>query len=157
MRQSVDEIIVDWLAKAPGPGSDFPAQWAAVRQFELLQEAGNISIYDLDPEHLMRTMRDLTSHMHGGGYRVTIATIGSYGAPNMGDELAILDRCLQTRISTLINMLYLEEQSEHLNAALAENLRLEKWDYQNALPHIGVTLGARDLFRPHPLHVPWRM
>ena len=27
-------------------------------------------------------------------------------------------------------------------------LHEEKWDYQSALPHIGVTLGARDLFRP---------
>jgi hypothetical protein len=57
------------VRQTPGPDA-FPAEWAAVRQFELLQEAGNVSIYDLDPTHLLRTIRDLTAHMHGGGYRV---------------------------------------------------------------------------------------
>jgi len=45
--------------------------------------------------------------------------------------------------------MYLEEQSERVNAALDQTLREEKWDYQTALPHVGCTLGARDLFRPH--------
>src|ERR1700723_2575492 len=34
----------------------FPAEWAAVRQFELLQEAGNYKIYDLDAANLSRTL-----------------------------------------------------------------------------------------------------
>jgi|GEM_PF-998953 hypothetical protein len=131
--------------------SSFPAEWAAVRQFELLREAGNVSIYDLEPEHLMRTIRDLTRHMHGGGHRVTVVTIGSYADPGVTDELEILDRRLQDRIAALINMLYLEEQSEKVNASLDEMLRVKKWDYRTALPHIGVALGARDLFRPRPV------
>jgi len=141
----VDKILAQ--GKTPGP-ENFPAEWAAVRQFELLQEAGNYKIYDLNPEHLMRTLRDITRNMKGGGYRVTVATIGSYAEAELRDELEILDRHLQRRISTFINMLYLEEQSGKINAALKEALRAERWDYQTALPHVGATLGARDLFRP---------
>ena len=145
LKRNVEEII----AAGKTPRSDsFPAEWAAVRQFELLQEAGNYKIYDLDPTRLMRTLNDLTKSMRGGGYRVTVATIGSYVQPGLNDELEILDKRLQERISSFINMLYLEEQSEKLNIALDAALQEERWDYQTALPHIGVTLGARDLFRP---------
>ena len=147
IKRGVEEIIAS--GKTPGPDS-FPAEWAAVRQFELLQEAGNYKIYDLDATHLMRSLRDITRNMKGGGYRVTVATIGSYAENGLSDELEILDRRLQQRISSLINMLYLEEQSGHMNAAMAATLHDEKWDYQTALPHVGVTLGARDLFRPQP-------
>jgi hypothetical protein len=145
IQESIDSMLTG--GEMPGP-SAFPAEWAAVRQFELLQEAGNHKIYDLSPEHLARALREFTGHMHGGGYTVTVATIGSYCIAGFGDELEVLDRRLQSRISHLINMLYLEEQSEQLNAGLAETLRREKWDYQMALPHIGATLGAHDLFRP---------
>jgi hypothetical protein len=146
LKQKLDTLIA--CGKTPGPG-EFPAEWAAVRQFELLQEAGNYKIYDLNAEHLMRTLHDITRNMRGGGYRVTVATIGSYAEENARDELEILDRRLQERISAFINMLYLEEQSGKINAALAASLREEKWDLHSALPHVGVTLGARDLFRPH--------
>ncbi len=148
LHETVEKIAA--AGQVPGP-SVFPAEWAAVRQFELLREAGNLSIYDLDPEHLLRTIRDLTAHMHGGGYRVTVATIGSYAENEAQDELAILDRNLQDRISSLINMLYLEEQSESINVTAAEKLQTGKWDYRTALPHVGVTLGARDLFWPRPV------
>jgi len=151
IKQSLDKILA--AGEIPGP-SCFPAEWAAVRQFELLQEAGNHRICDLAPEHLGRTLRDLTHYMRGGGYRVTVATIGSYDTMDGGDDLEILDQRLQDRISHLISMLYLEEQSEKINADLAEKLRQEKWSYQTALPHVGVTLGARHLFRPHALSAP---
>jgi hypothetical protein len=131
------------------PGAEFfPAEWAAVRQFELLQEAGNYKIYDLDPTNLTRTLTDLTRSMRGGGYRVTVATLGYYDDGARRDELEILDRRLQKRIAHLINMLYLEEQSDAINAALDKKLTAGNWDYQKELPHIGVTLGARDLFKP---------
>jgi hypothetical protein len=139
----------DLIASGQTPHKDaFPAEWAAVRQFELLQEAGNYKIYDLDPTRLMRTLNDLTKSMRGGGYRVTVATIGSYVEPGYNDELQILDRHLQERISSFINMMYLEEQSGKMNNEIDAALRNEKWDYLTALPHIGATLGARDLFRP---------
>ena len=61
--------------RAPLPSR---AQWAAVRQFELLQESGNLNVIDLDPTQLLRTIRDVARFMHGGGYRVTVVTIGGY-------------------------------------------------------------------------------
>jgi hypothetical protein len=145
LQTELDAVMA--TGKTPGP-EHFPAEWAAVRQFEFLQEAGNIKIYDLDPERLMRSLRDLTRNMRGGGYRVTVATIGSYSTDTKTDELAILDQRLQDRISRLLSMLFLEEQSEKMNAMLADALRTESWDYQMALPHVGVTLGAKDLFYP---------
>jgi hypothetical protein len=145
LHAAVEELLAEGRETEP---ANFPAAWAAVRQFELLQEAGNYKIYDLDVTHLTRAFEDLTRSMRAGGYRVTIATIGGYAKGTVPDELAILDARLQERIATLINMLYLEEQSEKTNAAQAEKLRAGKWDYRSALPHIGVTLGSRDLFRP---------
>src|ERR1700761_7142354 len=44
---------------APIGREHFPAEWAAVRQFELLQEAGNYKIYDMDATYLTRSMVDL--------------------------------------------------------------------------------------------------
>ncbi|HUY68784.1 MAG TPA: hypothetical protein VMV79_05740, partial [Alphaproteobacteria bacterium] len=147
--REVHETVATLLAKDRMPGPEhFPAQWAAVRQFELLQEADNISIYDLDPTHLTRALRDLTHSMRAGGYRMTVATVGAYANDAEDDDLAILDRRLQERISGLIHMLYLEEQSARANEGNAVKLCAEEWDYRTALPHIGVTLGARDLFRP---------
>jgi hypothetical protein len=125
----------------------FPAQWAAVRQFELLQEAGNYKIYDMDATYLSRTLVDLARNMRAGGYRVTVATIGSYDEDSPGDDLEILDRRLQDRISHLTHMLYLEEQSREINDATDRALAEERWNYQTALPHVALTLGARDLFR----------
>lgn len=138
-----------WIASGQKLGAEnFPAEWAAVRQFELLQEAGNYKIYDLKATHLTRTLEDLTRNMRGGGYRVTVATIGGYVDEDNKDELEILDKRLQKRIASLIHMLYMEEQSESINQKSDAILKAGQWDYQTALPHIGVTLGARNLFRP---------
>ena len=142
-----------WLGKLIEQGIEigsehFPAEWAAIRQFELLQEAGNYKIYDLDCTNLTRTLVDLTRNMRAGGYRVTVATLGGYSNDGAHDDLEILDRRLQSRLSQLIHMLYLEEQSADITAGHAKDLAAGLWDYRTALPHVGVTLGARDLFRP---------
>src|SRR5580658_3125553 len=42
IKESIGQILA--VGENPSP-ADFPAEWAAVRQFELLQEAGNLSIY----------------------------------------------------------------------------------------------------------------
>ncbi len=144
LRRELDQLLSAGGALGP---EVFPAEWAAVRQFELLQDAGNYKIYDLDPTHLWRSMRDLSQHMRAGGYRVTVVTVGGYTEEDAHDELEILDRRLQDRISRLINMLYLEEQSQAANSAMDQALEEEKWDYQSMLPHVGITLGSRDLFR----------
>ena len=140
------DMVLD-KGQALGP-QHFPAQWAAVRQFELLQESGNYKIYDMDVTHLQRTMMDLSRNMRAGGYRVTVATLGSYSDDGKHDDLEVLDKRLQDRIARLIHMLYLEEQSGTINLASDKVLAEEKWDFRTALPHIGATLGARDLFWP---------
>ena len=124
----------------------FPAQWAAVRQFELLQESGNHKIYDLDPSNLKRAVVDLSRSMRAGGYRVTVATLGTYRESGKGDELEILDTALQTRIAQMIHMLYLDAESAEANAKIDEKLAAKGWDFRSALPHVGMVLGARDLF-----------
>lgn len=127
---------------------DFPAQWAAVRQFELLQDAGNYKIYNMQADYLARSLYELTRSMRGGGYRVTVVLIGSYDPEATKDELEILDKRLQDRLSHIIHMLYLEEQSTEINRGNDAELATGNWDFNTALPHVGMTLGARDLFRP---------
>ena len=126
----------------------FPAQWAAVRQFELLQESGNHKIYDLDPSNMKRAALDLSRSMRAGGYRVTVATLGTYQETSTGDELEILDTRLQSRIAQMISMLYLDTQSEDANAKIDAKLTSARWDYREQLPHVGCVLGSDDLFRP---------
>jgi len=145
LKEELDRLVAE--GKQLGP-EHFPAEWAAVRQFELLQEAGNYKIYDMDATHITRTLMDLTRNMRAGGYRVTVATLGSYEYGVARDDLEILDKRLQDRISQLVHMLYLEEQSEEINRTTAEKLASGNWDYVDALPHVGMVLGSRDLFRP---------
>ena len=125
------------------------AEWAAIRQFELLQESGNYKIFDMQSENIARTLRDLTGHMRGGGYRIIVATMGRYLKPENKDDLQILDERLQARIARLIHMMFLEEQSEFINHTMDVALIEERWDVYHVLPHLGVYLGARDLFSSH--------
>ncbi|MDE2030036.1 MAG: hypothetical protein KGI97_05660, partial [Alphaproteobacteria bacterium] len=124
---------------------DFPAEWAAIRQFELLHESGNHKIYDLEPERLERATLDLSRSMRAGGYRITVATVGYYN-PKGGDELEILDQNLQERLAQMIHMLYLDEASAEANLSHMTALAARKWDYRQALPHVGMVLGAQSLF-----------
>ena len=127
---------------------DFPAEWAAVRQFELLHESGNYKVFDMRSDYITRTFRDLASHMRAGGYRITVATVGRYVEPKDSDDLAILDQRLQKRIARLIHMMYLDEQSDVINQMMDKALAEKNWSFHSALPHIGANLGAHDLFRP---------
>lgn len=145
LQQQLDQLLVRGGQLGP---DHFPAEWAAVRQFELLQDAGNYKIYDMRADYITRSLHELTRSMRGGGYRVTVATLGSYTSELEKDDLEILDQRLQKRLSHLIHMLYLEEQSAAINQKMSEALINGSWDYNSALPHVGVTLGARDLFRP---------
>jgi hypothetical protein len=129
-----------------GP-AQFPAQWAAVRQFELLQESGNHKVYDLDPSNIQRATLDLSRSMRAGGVRVTVATVGCYDETSMGDELEILDTNLQERIARMIHMLYLDHESAAESAINHLQLAQGIWDYRHDLPHVGMVLGAGDLFR----------
>lgn len=145
LRDRLNKIIAAGQKLSP---DHFPAEWAAVRQFELLQEGNNLSVYDLEASHLRRALMDLTRSMRAGGYRITIVTLGNYVKAGEVDELHLLDARLQKRISQLIHMLYLEEQSQAETEAQRQDLAQGLWDYRTALPHVGVTLGAKNLFRP---------
>ncbi|NTU76887.1 MAG: hypothetical protein HGA90_03610, partial [Alphaproteobacteria bacterium] len=122
----------------------FQVEWAAVRQFELLREAGNLAIEDLEVANFKRAFQNLMK-MRAGGYRVTVVTLGRYASPGKGDDLRLLDQKLQEEITRLIHMLYLEDQSAVLSAAQADQLRREAWRYAEALPHVERTLVVESL------------
>ncbi len=151
-RELTDEL--DFLKKCGLPISDshFPAQWAAIRQFELLQESGNHKIYDLDPGYLTRSTLDLSRSMRAGGYRLVVATIGHYEESRQDDELQILDKRLQENISQMIHMLYLDQESDEINATNDSLFLAQEWNYQKALPHVCMVLGSGELFQPPPDH-----
>ncbi len=124
---------------------EFHVEWAAVRQFELLQESDNYYIYDLKVEHFTRAYDDIMK-MRARGYRITVITMGNYASPAHYDELRILDVKLQDEITQLIHMLYLEEQSLAETYERKQELWAGAWDYAQALPHVAMTLGAGNLF-----------
>jgi len=145
LRRAIDARLAQGLQIGP---EHFASQWAAVRQFELLQESGNHKIYDLDAELLQRAMLDLSRSMRAGGYRITVATIGRYAKTSTGDELEILDQRLQEGIAQMIHMLYLDEASAEANAENDRRLADAHWNYCEDLPHVGMVLGATDVFSP---------
>ena len=122
----------------------FKAEWAAVRQFELLQEAGNLAIEDLEFMDFKRAFHNLMK-MRAGGYRVTVITLGRYDKSAGKDDLRILDARLQDEITRIIHMLYLEEQSALLTGERTALLDEGKWRYAETLPHVAMTLGSRAL------------
>jgi hypothetical protein len=124
---------------------EFQVEWAAVRQFELMQEADNFYIYDLKVEHFTRAYEDIMK-MRAKGHRITVVTMGKYVEPVFYDELRILDERLQVAIAQIIQMLYLEEQSLAETGVHRRALREGAWDFAGALPHVAMTLGAADLF-----------
>lgn len=124
---------------------EFHVEWAAVRQFELMQEADNFYIYDMKVEHFTRAYEDIMK-MRAKGYRITVITMGHYVAPTDYDELRILDARLQDEIMQIIRMLYLEEQSYLESRVYREALGKGEWDFAQALPHVAMTLGAAGLF-----------
>lgn len=142
LQESVAERV---LAGDASVLDDFRVEWAAVRQFELLQEAGNLHIEDLEVTNFNKAYYYLVK-MRAGGHRVTVVTLGNYVEPASYDELSIMDRRIQDEITRLIHMLYLEEQSAEMTEANAEKREQGKWNYMDALPHVALTLGAMGLF-----------
>lgn len=136
-----------WFDEAKDLVLQTKAEWAAIRQFELLQEAGNLAIDELDVMDFKRTFQTLM-RMRSGGYRVTILTLGHYTASSNTDDLEILDRKLQDEITQMIHFLYLSEMSEQINQHNHSAIWKTDWHFASALPHVAATLGARRLFRP---------
>lgn len=126
---------------------EFKPEWAAVRQFELLQESGNYDVYPLDVTNLPRAFEYLMK-MRAGGYRFAIITLGKYTEKEECDDLRILDVKLQDAIANLISMIYLEEQSAALSSINEDMLKKGEWNYEEALPHVAIAIGAEQLFKP---------
>jgi hypothetical protein len=122
-------------------------EWAAVREFELLQEAGNLSIEDLEVSELRRSMLS-QQKMRAGGYRVVVVTLGCYTDVGGRDDLQILDEKLQEEITRMIHFLYLGEESELRTTSTRCALDQGLWSCADALPHVAQTLGAKALFKP---------
>jgi hypothetical protein len=122
-----------------------PLQWAAVRQVELLQEAPNIAVEDMDVTRLYRSLFYLEK-MSARGYRLVIAVAGHYVDCDKTDELVLFDTTLQDRLQQIVNMLWLDEISRALSTKMTDLMTQQQWNFQQLLPHVGMTLGAMDLF-----------
>lgn len=136
-----------WFSDGFSSEQEPPLTWAAVRQVELLQEAGNLAIEDLDVADTRRAFQSMMK-MRAGGYRMTMIMMGDTTNEPERDDLAIVDQRLQEEIAQLIHFLYLSEMSVSASAMNAEALKQKAWSCENALPHIIQTLGAKSLFKP---------
>lgn len=133
-----------WL---PEPFLDKTVEWAAVREFDLLQEGDNLMIDDLDIMDMPRTLRAMKS-MQGGGYRVAMITLGRYTEENDCDDLEILDKKLQDEITQMIHFWYLNELSNAAKTLKQYDLHRPEWSCADALPHIAQSLAEKKLFKP---------
>lgn len=127
---------------------DFPAEnveWAAARQFDLLQEAGNLSIDDLEVGEIKRSFQ-AWGKMRAGGYSVAVLTLGHY-APG-ADDLDRLDQKIQDEITRMIHFLYLADASESLNKARKTAFGEDRWNLKKSMPHVAMALNERGLFKP---------
>ncbi|MDX9690104.1 MAG: hypothetical protein EOM37_01740 [Proteobacteria bacterium] len=136
-----------WVPDNKPPSFPLAVEWAAVRQFEILQEADNLAIDDLDVMDLKRTFSALR-RMHAGGYSLTVITLGRYTDQREKDDLALLDLKLQKEIAQLIHFLYLRELSEKATRSLVETVRHFGWNLPQALPHIAKAILAKRMFKP---------
>ncbi len=122
-------------------------EWAAVRQFELFQEADNLVIDALEVSEIKRSFQ-AWAKMRSGGYRVTILTLGAYAPRAAEDDLYILDLKMQEEITRLIHFLYLSEQSGAASSFQEAALEKNDWQMESALPHVAEALAVRSLFKP---------
>lgn len=120
--------------------------WAAVRHYEILRDAGNLAIYDMEVDELNRSFTYLMK-MRGGGYRLSVITLGDYTRQAGQDAQKTLDTRLRETIAQMINMLYLNEPSRLFTARQTQAIEANRWTLDGALPHVALTLGAADLFR----------
>ena len=139
-----------WLEETIKRFTPKDTEWAAIRQFELLQESDNLAIDELDITNMNKS-HDVLMSMRAGGYRMTLIMLGTYEKDHW-DELALADQRIQQEIAQLINFLYLDELSEHETKRATELLKHQTWNYETALPHIVKALGERQLFQPHKMN-----
>lgn len=122
-------------------------EWAAVRQFDILQEADNYYIYDMNVSDLKYCYENI-GRMRAGGYRITVVTLGHYTSRQDMDDLLLLDQKLQEEITRMIHFLYLNELSAQASRQNAAALDANTWCVANNLEHIALTLATKRLYRP---------
>lgn len=122
-------------------------EWAAVRQFDILQEADNFYIYDMNVSDLKYSFENILK-MRAGGYRITIITLGQYTERHDLDDLQLLDSKLQEEITRMIHFLYLNELSELSTQQNNADLDANAWCVANNLEHVALSLGTQRLFKP---------
>lgn len=120
--------------------------WAAVLHYDIFRDANNLAIYDLEVDNLNRAYPYLMK-MRGGGYRLSVITLGVYTPGARHDAQKDLDVRLRESIAQLINMMYLQEPSRALTALETAAIAQDRWTLEGSLPHVALTLGAADLFR----------
>lgn len=148
--KTLQEDVIERIAAGDTAVLDeFKVEWAAIRQFELLQESGNLAIEDLKADDHNKSFTYLVG-MRAGGYRVTIVTLGRYEKPDDKDDLKILDRRIQDEITRLVQMLYMEKESHIASEIQHSALQTGNWNFADSLPHVAETLGARNLFNRSP-------
>ncbi len=152
-----------WFPQVPSADGGTPAwddpdlleslniEWAAVRQFEIMQEGENIVVENLKVTNFRKAFYRAL-RMRGGGYRVTLITLGRYDNVKDQDDLNLLDQRLQETITGLVHMLYLEEESASMSQVVHRALQNDTWSVSDALPHLAATLGAMSLFGRGPSH-----
>ncbi|MGE0108776.1 MAG: hypothetical protein AB7S81_03285 [Bdellovibrionales bacterium] len=145
MRKSANTRV--WV---PQTINNQAVEWAAIREFDLLQEGDNLVIDDLNIFDMPRTLRALRS-MQGGGYRVVMMTLGRYSDATAHDDLEILDKKLQDEITKMIHFLYLDELSKATSLFKHAGLEKPEWSCAEALPHVAQSLAEKKLFYPHKL------
>lgn len=136
-----------WIKKANELFLESDAEWAAIRQFELLKEGHNLVIDELDISNMKKSHEVLMS-MRAGGHRMTIITLGKYDRETDHDELAILDYKIRAEIAQIINFLYLDELSEHETMAIKKSIDTASWSYKDSLPHVAMALSEKRMFKP---------
>ena len=122
-------------------------EWAAIRQFDILQEADNLHIYDMDVADIRFSLDNVTK-MRAGGYRLTLLTLGQYTKRYEMDDLLLLDQKLQEEITRMIHFLYLNEMSEQATQKTAQDLSCNAWCVANNLEHVALTIQSKRLFKP---------
>lgn len=125
---------------------DFHIEWAAARQFELLQEAKNNDSKSVDITRYEKACKDINTRSRGGGYRVTIIIMGNYAAPSAHDELRIIDVRIQEEISRQVRMMFLEDESKKITGEHAKLIKTGNWQFADALPHVAMMTGVMNLF-----------
>lgn len=120
-------------------------EWAAIWQIELMREAPNIAVEDLEPENLTKALKDMRK-MASAGHRAVIAVAGDYTQGGARDDLQIFDHLLQDKLQHLFALMWLNKISEIYNLDLQTVLATQGWKSHDRLPHVSALLGATQLF-----------